>query len=113
MSTYELDLFGRVRSLTHAALEQYLAQEQARRSAQLSLIAEVANAYLTLASDRELQRLALQTLESQEHSFELTRSATIPARSRGSTWRRRRPRSSRHAQTPRAMKATWRRTSMR
>ena len=61
-----------MRSLTHAALEQYLAQEQARRSAQLSLIAEVANAYLTLASDRELQRLAQQTLESQEASFELT-----------------------------------------
>jgi multidrug efflux system outer membrane protein len=60
-----------VRSLTHAALEQYAAQEQARRSAQLALIAEVANAYLTLASDRELERLARQTLESQEHSFAL------------------------------------------
>jgi multidrug efflux system outer membrane protein len=71
ISAYELDLFGRVRSLTHAALEQYLAQEEARRSAQLSLIAEVANAYLTLASDRELQRLAQQTLQSQEASFNL------------------------------------------
>jgi outer membrane protein, multidrug efflux system len=72
VSSFELDLFGRVRSLTHAALEQYLAQEQARRSAQLSLIAQIANAYLTLASDRELQRLAQQTLKSQEDSFELT-----------------------------------------
>jgi outer membrane protein, multidrug efflux system len=68
-TSYELDLFGRVRSLTHASLEKYLAQEQARRSAQLSLIAEVANAYLTLASDRELERLAQQTLQSQEDSF--------------------------------------------
>ncbi len=71
ITSYEVDLFGRVRSLTHAALEQYVAQEEARRSAQLTLIAEVANAYLTLASDRELERLARQTLESQEHSFTL------------------------------------------
>ena len=72
VSSFELDLFGRVRSLTHAALEQYLAQEQARRSAQLSLIAQVADAYLTLASDRELQRLAQETLKSQEDSYGLT-----------------------------------------
>ena len=70
-TSYEVDLFGRVRSLTHAALERYVAQLEARRSAQLSLIAEVANAYLTLASDRELERLAQQTLESQEHSLTL------------------------------------------
>lgn len=72
VSSFEIDLFGRVRSLTHAALEQYLAQEQARRSAQLSLIAQIADAYLTLASDRELQRLAQDTLKSQEDSFRLT-----------------------------------------
>ncbi len=71
ITSYEVDLFGRVRSLTHAALEKYLAQEQARRSAQLSLIGEVANAYLTLASDRELERLALQTLQSQVDFFAL------------------------------------------
>jgi multidrug efflux system outer membrane protein len=73
VSAYQLDLFGRVRSLTHAALEQYFAQEETRRSTQLSLIAEIANAYLTLASDRELQRLAQQTLASQQQSFDLTR----------------------------------------
>ncbi|MFI4868564.1 MAG: efflux transporter outer membrane subunit [Steroidobacterales bacterium] len=72
ITSFELDLFGRVRSLTHAALDQYLAQEQARRSAQLSLIAAVADAYLTLASDRELQRLAQDTLKNQEASFALT-----------------------------------------
>lgn len=71
VSAFELDLFGRVRNLSRAALEQYLAQEEARRSAQLSLIAEVANAYLTLAADRELQRLAQETLASQENSFRL------------------------------------------
>jgi multidrug efflux system outer membrane protein len=73
ITSYELDLFGRVRSLTRAALEQYFAQAQARRSAQLSLIAEVANAYLTLASDQQLLQLSKQTLKSQEDSFELTR----------------------------------------
>jgi outer membrane protein, multidrug efflux system len=71
IASYEVDLFGRVHSLTHAALEKYLAQEQARRSAQLSLIAEIASAYLTLASDRELERLAWQSLQSQEDSFAL------------------------------------------
>jgi multidrug efflux system outer membrane protein len=71
ITSYEVDLFGRVRSLTHAALEKYVAQEQARRSAQLSLIAEVANAYLTLASDRELEHLAQQTLKGREDSFAL------------------------------------------
>jgi len=72
VAAFEIDLFGRVNSLTHAALEQYLAQEESRRSAQLSLIAEVAQAYLTLASDRELTRLAADTLKSQQDSFAMT-----------------------------------------
>jgi outer membrane protein, multidrug efflux system len=71
ITSYEVDLFGRVRSSTHAALEKYVAQEHARRSAQLSLIAEVANAYLTLASDQELEHLAQETLKSREDSFAL------------------------------------------
>jgi multidrug efflux system outer membrane protein len=71
ITSYEVDLFGRVRSLTHAALEKYLSQAEARRAAQLSLIAEVANEYLTLASDFELERLAQQTLKSQEDSYAL------------------------------------------
>jgi multidrug efflux system outer membrane protein len=75
ISNYEIDLFGRVRSLTHSALQQYLVQEEARRGAQLLLIAEVANAYLTLASDRDLQHLAQQTLDSQERSFELSQKS--------------------------------------
>jgi multidrug efflux system outer membrane protein len=71
VTSYEVDLFGRVRSLTHAALEQYMVEEEARRGAQLSLIAEIANAYLTLAADQELRGLAQQTLESQQKSFDL------------------------------------------
>jgi multidrug efflux system outer membrane protein len=71
ITAYEVDLFGRVRSMTHSALQKYVAQVEARRSAQLSLIAEVANAYLTLASDRELERLAQRTLQSQLDSLAL------------------------------------------
>ncbi len=72
VTSYELDLFGRVRSLSHAALERFFATEEARRGAQLSLIAAVADAYLALAADRELQRLAEGTVQSEEESFRLT-----------------------------------------
>lgn len=68
---YELDLFGRVRSLKDQALEQYLSTEQARRSVQITLIAEVANTFLTLAADRERLTLARDTLQSQEASYKL------------------------------------------
>jgi len=74
VSSYELDLFGRVRSLKDQALEQYLATEQARRTVQISLVAEVAANYLTLAADRERLKLARETLESQQASYNLTRS---------------------------------------
>jgi len=70
-SSYELDFFGRIRSLKARALEQYLATEQARRSMQISLVAEVAVAYLNLAAHRDLLRLAQNTLESQESTCEL------------------------------------------
>ena len=69
---FELDLFGRVRSLSEAALRQYFATEAARRAAQLSLVAEVANAYLALAADRELLRVSRAALRTQEESFGLT-----------------------------------------
>ncbi|HEY6640888.1 efflux transporter outer membrane subunit [Povalibacter sp.] len=69
---FELDLFGRVRNLSEAALQRYLAQEEVRRSAQLSLIATVANAYLTLAADQELLRVSLATLKTYEDSYALT-----------------------------------------
>jgi|CXWL01.1.fsa_nt_gi multidrug efflux system outer membrane protein len=73
ITSYELDLFGRVRSLSHSALEQFFASEEARRGAQLGLIAAVAETYLTLAADRELERLAVQTVASEEASFALTK----------------------------------------
>lgn len=71
LAAFEIDLFGRVNNLTEAALQQYLSDEQGQRSAQLSLVAEVANAYLTLAADIESQRVAQATLENQQLSFNL------------------------------------------
>jgi len=70
-SSYELDLFGRVRSLKDQALEQFLATEQARTSTQISLVAEVAGSYLTLAADREHLQLVKETLASQQASYDL------------------------------------------
>jgi len=73
VSAYELDLFGRVRSLKDQALEQFLATEEARSALQISLVAEVANSWLTLAADRERLKLAQDTLESQQSSYTLIR----------------------------------------
>lgn len=73
VSAYELDLFGRLRSLTEKARETYLATEEARRNVQIGLVAEVAGDYLTLATDRQRFELAEQTLRSQSESCELTR----------------------------------------
>lgn len=71
VSSYELDLFGRVQSLKDQALEQYLATEQTRRSIQISLIAETANAWLNLAADQERLQLARATLASQEEYYRI------------------------------------------
>jgi len=73
ISSYELDLFGRVRSLKDQALEQYLASEETRRAVQISLVAEAANSWLTMAADRERLKLAKDTLESQQSSYNLIR----------------------------------------
>ncbi|MFK3650444.1 efflux transporter outer membrane subunit [Lysobacter enzymogenes] len=72
IANFELDLFGRVRSLSQSALQRYFAEEEARRAAQLSLIAEVANAYLTLAADRELLSVSEATLKNQQSAYDLT-----------------------------------------
>lgn len=70
---YELDLFGRVRSLKDRALSEYLATEQARLSVQVGLVSEVAGRWFALAADRERLGLARETLAVQEKSYELTR----------------------------------------
>ncbi|WP_291383571.1 efflux transporter outer membrane subunit [Achromobacter sp. UBA5777] len=75
MSAWELDLFGRIRSLSDQALESYLALDETRTATQLTLIAEVANAYLTLRADQELLSLTRDTLKSQEDSYNLTKQS--------------------------------------
>lgn len=74
LSSWELDLFGRVRSLKDQALEQYLAAGHAQRGVRVSLVSQVAAAYLALAADRERLQLARETLSSQQSSYQLTRS---------------------------------------
>ena len=71
IAAWEIDFFGRIRSLKDQALEAYLATEQARRSAQIALMAEVARAYLTLAADRENLNLARSSLEAQQDAYNL------------------------------------------
>jgi multidrug efflux system outer membrane protein len=71
-TNYELDLFGRIRSLSHAALQQYFSSGETRRSVQLTLVAEVATAYLTVLADQTLLDITRDTLKSQEASYELT-----------------------------------------
>jgi len=74
LSSYELDLFGRVRSLREQALAEYLATSEARRSVEISLVASVARGYLNLAADRERLQLARETLENQQASYRLIES---------------------------------------
>ena len=71
--SWEIDFFGRIRSLKERALEEYLATEEARRSAQILLVSEVSNVYLTLAADREALQLARSTLETQQAAYDLIR----------------------------------------
>jgi len=72
VSAFELDLFGRVRNLTESALAQYLATQEARKATQISLIAQVANTYLTFLADEELLGLTQQTLKTREESLRLS-----------------------------------------
>ena len=73
ITSWEIDFFGRIRSLKDQALEEYLATDDARRSAQISLVSAVAQAYLTLTADREALKLVASTLETQEASYKLIR----------------------------------------
>lgn len=74
LSAFEIDLFGRIRNLTRAAQEQYFASTEGERAARIALIGEVANAWLTLAADRDQLRLSRETLTTYEKTLELTRA---------------------------------------
>jgi len=71
ITSWEIDFFGRIRSLKDAALEQYFSTEQGRKSAQISLISAVANTYLSLAADFEILKLTKSTLETQQTVYAL------------------------------------------
>lgn len=70
---WEPDFFGRIRSLKDRALQEYLATEQASRSAQILLISSVANVYLALAADQESLKLSQTTLSAQQDSYDLVK----------------------------------------
>jgi len=74
VSNYELDLWGRVKSLTKASFEQYLATAQAAQASRISIVAETANAYLTLAADNERLALARNALGRDQESLDITRA---------------------------------------
>lgn len=71
ITAWEVDFFGRIRSLKKQALEEYLGTQEARRSAQIALVSEVARAYLTIAADRANLSLARSTLKTQEGAYSL------------------------------------------
>jgi len=73
LSSWEIDFFGRIASLKEAALAQYLASQEARRAVQTSLVASVANTWLSLQSNEELLALTRRTLNTREDSLRLTR----------------------------------------
>lgn len=73
-SAYTLDLFGKVHSLSEAALETYLSTAEAEKSTRLTLIADTASAYVALAKARSDLALSQQTLQSAQASLEVTRN---------------------------------------
>lgn len=73
ITSWEIDFFGRIRSLKDKALEEYLATDQALRSSQILLVSTVAQAYLAMAADRETLQLVSKTLEAQESAYGLIR----------------------------------------
>jgi outer membrane protein, multidrug efflux system len=70
-ASWELDFFGRISSLRSAALERYLASEQARNAAQIALVAAVADSYYSLAAARENLKIAQATFETQQATYDL------------------------------------------
>lgn len=73
-SAFEIDLFGRLRNLSEASLQSYLASQEGARAARIALVAETASAYATLAADQQLLTVARDTLSSAERTLALTRS---------------------------------------
>lgn len=73
ITSWEIDFFGRIQSLEEQALQEYLATEEANRSARITLISEVARTYLNLAADRQNLEITKSTLEMQQGVYDLIR----------------------------------------
>jgi multidrug efflux system outer membrane protein len=72
ITSFEIDLFGRVRSLTTAAQDRYFETEAAARATRLTLVGDIATAWLTYASDKSLLKIARDTATSAQSSVALT-----------------------------------------
>nr|WP_319490303.1 efflux transporter outer membrane subunit [uncultured Desulfobacter sp.] len=74
ITAYELDLFGRVRSLSQSALESYLATQEAASSTRIALVAQTADAYVSLLAQRKLLQLAQETYNAQKATYDVIKS---------------------------------------
>src|SRR5208337_454058 len=74
VAAWEIDFFGRIRNLSAAAFQDYLATEQGRRSVQIMLVSGVSRAWLALGADQENLRLAQSTLEAQRSTYSLIKN---------------------------------------
>ncbi|HEY1607234.1 MAG TPA: efflux transporter outer membrane subunit [Allosphingosinicella sp.] len=77
VTSFELDLFGRVRSLSHSALDQYFATEAAARATRLTMVGQIATAYFQLAADNSLLAVARDTAANAEHAVTLTNERLV------------------------------------
>src|SRR5204862_5163671 len=87
LAGWEIDVFGRLRSLSDARLQAYFSTVEAAKATRVSLIAETASAYLTLAADRSRLAIANETVASSQRTMELTdQLVTGGASNRGDFW---------------------------
>ena len=87
LASWEIDVFGRLRSLSDARLEAYFSTIEAAKATRISLIAETAGAYHTLAADRSRLAIARDTVASSQRTMELTEQlVTGGASNRGDYW---------------------------
>ena len=109
---WEIDLFGRLRSLRHAALEQYFASMEGRRAAQILLISQVADQYLTMLAFDDLLNVTERTLDAARASYNIVKLQFDNARGRSWICGKPKPWSNRHRQIARRSCARARRRRM-
>ncbi len=74
ITSFEIDLFGRIRSLTTAAQNRYFETEAAARATRLTMVGDIATTWLTYASDKSLLKIAQDTADSAQRSVKLTKA---------------------------------------